>query len=150
MFPLLTLIKKLPSGKEENFFEGVMSQNWVISQNWVVVGKSQVGIKNCMSSWTIWKGVIKTFAKFTGKHLCQSLFFNKVAGLKPKACNFFKKETLAHVFSCKFCKVFKEQLLIWNWYLSFQCPFSRKTQKINHGHNLIGWKVLWPWGLQLY
>ena len=23
------------------------------------------------------------FAKFTGKHLCQSLFFNKVAGLRP-------------------------------------------------------------------
>ena len=28
------------------------------------------------------KGVLKTFAKFTGKHLCQSLFFNKVAGFK--------------------------------------------------------------------
>ena len=28
-------------------------------------------------------GVFKTFAKFTGKHLCQSLFFNKVAGLRP-------------------------------------------------------------------
>ena len=27
------------------------------------------------------KGVIKNFAKFTGKHLCQSLF-NKVAGLR--------------------------------------------------------------------
>ena len=26
------------------------------------------------------KGVIRNFAKFTGKHLCQSLFFNKVAG----------------------------------------------------------------------
>ena len=25
------------------------------------------------------KGVFKKFAKFTGKHLCQSLFFNKVA-----------------------------------------------------------------------
>ena len=24
-------------------------------------------------------GVLKNFAKFTGKHLCQSLFFNKVA-----------------------------------------------------------------------
>ena len=24
------------------------------------------------------KGVLKNFAKFTGKHLCQSLFFNKV------------------------------------------------------------------------
>ena len=28
------------------------------------------------------KGVLKIFAKFTGKHLCQSLFFNKIAGLK--------------------------------------------------------------------
>ena len=27
------------------------------------------------------KGALKNFAKFTGKHLCQSLFFNKVAGL---------------------------------------------------------------------
>ena len=27
------------------------------------------------------KGGFKNFAKFTGKHLCQSLFFNKVAGL---------------------------------------------------------------------
>ena len=24
------------------------------------------------------KGVLRNFAKFTGKHLCQSLFFNKV------------------------------------------------------------------------
>ena len=30
------------------------------------------------------KGVLKSFAKFTGKHLCQSLFFNKVE-------KFFKK-----------------------------------------------------------
>ena len=27
------------------------------------------------------KGVFKNFAKLTGKHLCQSLFFNKVEGL---------------------------------------------------------------------
>ena len=27
------------------------------------------------------KGVLRNFTKFTGKHLCQSLFFNKVAGL---------------------------------------------------------------------
>ena len=25
------------------------------------------------------KGVLKNFAKFTGKHLCQSIFFNQVA-----------------------------------------------------------------------
>ena len=35
--------------------------------------------------------VLKTFAKFTGKHLCQSLFFTKVAGA---AWNFIKKENL--------------------------------------------------------
>ena len=29
------------------------------------------------------KGVLRNFAKFTGKHLCQRLFFNKVAGLRP-------------------------------------------------------------------
>ena len=29
------------------------------------------------------KGVHRNFAKLTGKQLCQSLFFNKVAGLRP-------------------------------------------------------------------
>ena len=29
------------------------------------------------------KGVLGNFAKFTGKHQCQSLFFNKVAALRP-------------------------------------------------------------------
>ena len=35
------------------------------------------------------KGVLRNFAKFVGKHLCQSLVFSKVAGLQ--VCNFFKK-----------------------------------------------------------
>ena len=29
------------------------------------------------------KGVLRNFAKFIGKHLGQSLFLNKVAGLRP-------------------------------------------------------------------
>ena len=29
------------------------------------------------------KGLLRNFTEFTGKHLCQSLFFNKVAGLRP-------------------------------------------------------------------
>ena len=29
------------------------------------------------------KGALKNFTKSIGKHLCQSLFFNKVAGLRP-------------------------------------------------------------------
>ena len=49
------------------------------------------------------KGILRNFAKFTGKHLCESLF-NKVAGA---ACNFIKKETLAQVFFCEFCEICK-------------------------------------------
>ena len=78
----------------------------------------------------------KSFAKLTGKHLCQSLFFNKGAGLPyfpafgmnkgrhgvirivslriqsecgkiRQACNFITKETLVKMFSCEFCEIFK-------------------------------------------
>ena len=49
------------------------------------------------------KGVLKNFAKFIRKHLCQSLFFNKVADLRP--ATLFK--TLAQTFSCGFWKIFK-------------------------------------------
>ena len=65
-------------------------------------------ISNCQkqpSKFSIKKGVLKRFAKSTGKHLCQSLFFNKVAGLRPQTCNFIEKETLAQVSSCEFCEI---------------------------------------------
>ena len=50
--------------------------------------------------------VLRNFAKFTGKHLCQSLFSDKVVGLGP--ATLLKKETLALVFFCEFCKIFKD------------------------------------------
>ena len=50
------------------------------------------------------KDVLKIFAKFTGNHLCQSLFSNKSAGLCYSTL--LKKETLAKVFSCEFCDTF--------------------------------------------
>ena len=51
------------------------------------------------------KSVLRNFAKFTGKHLCQSLFFNNVAGLRP--ATLLKKETLAQVFSSEFFEISK-------------------------------------------
>ena len=42
------------------------------------------------------KGGLRNFTKFTGKHLRQSLFFNKVASLRPAIL--LKKETLPQVF----------------------------------------------------
>ena len=46
-------------------------------------------------------GVLRNFPKFTGKHLCQSLF------CRPQACNFIKNKALAQVFSCEFCEISK-------------------------------------------
>ena len=57
------------------------------------------------------KGVLRNFTKFTGKHLCQSLFFNKVADLRPQVCDFIKKETLEQVFSCGFYEISKNTVL---------------------------------------
>ena len=51
------------------------------------------------------KVVLVNFAKFTGKHLCQNLFFNKVAVLRP--AGLLEKETLAQVFSCEFYEINK-------------------------------------------
>ena len=45
---------------------------------------------------------LKILQNFKGKHLCWSLFFNKVA---------LKKETPTQVFSCKFCKYFNNTFL---------------------------------------
>ena len=50
------------------------------------------------------KGVLKNFAKIHRKAPVPESLFYKVAGLKPKACSFIKKETLAQVFSCEFCE----------------------------------------------
>ena len=33
---------------------------------------------------------------------------NTCARVWPEACNFIKKETLAHMFSCEFCEIFKK------------------------------------------
>ena len=48
------------------------------------------------------KGVLRNLTKLTRKHLFQSLFFHKVADLRPET---LLKKTLAQVFSCEFSKV---------------------------------------------
>ena len=40
--------------------------------------------------------------------MCQSFFFNKVAGLRPAT---FLKKRLALVFSCEFCEISKNTFL---------------------------------------
>ena len=63
------------------------------------------------------RGVLREFAKFTRKHLCQSLFFNKVAWLRPATLS---KRRLWHkcLFSSEFCQISKNTVFIEHlWWL---------------------------------
>ena len=86
-------------------------------------------------------GVLKNFAKFTGKHPCQSLLIK----LQAEVCNFIKKETAAQVFSCEFCEHFKNTFLtehLWitaSEVLKGRAPANKSTLSLTH---LIVWSVL--------
>ena len=49
------------------------------------------------------KGVLRDFAKFTGKHLWQDLFLN--------ACDFIKKEAVTQMFFLNFAKFLRTSFL---------------------------------------
>ena len=58
------------------------------------------------------KGALRNFTKFTGKHLCQSFFFNKVAGVRP--ATLLKKRLSRRCFPVNFVKFLRT-------------PFSQNT-----------------------
>ena len=55
------------------------------------------------------KDALRNFTKFTGKHLCQSLFFNQAAGLRPAAS--FAKRLWHRCFPVSFAKFLKTPFL---------------------------------------
>ena len=54
---------------------------------WIVQSRGRLtksgALRSSHQRCSVRKGVLRNFANFTGKHLCQSLFFNKVAGNRP-------------------------------------------------------------------
>ena len=101
-----------------------------------------VCVRSSHQRCSVRKGVLKNFAKFTGKHLCKSLFFNEVAGLRP--ATLLKKRLWHRCFPVNFAKFLRT-------------PFLQNTS----GRPLlmcvcVGWKrrvmrvLLWPdskpWG----
>ena len=65
---------------------------------------------------TVWN----SFKKFIGKHICRSLFLNKVAGLLP---TIFLKNSPVQTFSCEIRQFFAEHLrglfLPCDWFYPF-------------------------------
>ena len=68
------------------YFGSYLQRQVVSSQSMFRSGRQELFCKT---------GVLKTFSKFTGKRLCQSLFFIKVTGLRPAA---LLKKRLWHSF----------------------------------------------------
>ena len=80
------------------------------------------------------KGVIKDSTKFTGKHLCWSLFFNKVADLRLAT---LLKKRLQRCFSVNFAKTtfftehlrWLQQTNVGSKYSSYHFAMSQKIKK---------------------
>ena len=79
------------------------------------------------------KSVLRNFTKFTGKRLCQSLFPNKIAGLRPAIL--LKKRHWRSCFLVNFCEISKNIFFIehlWLLLLSFLArSFFFKAMKLD-------------------
>ena len=91
------------------FFVSCLFLSFALSRNFLRPNKTPLFVREA-------KCFIKSFANnhsnrsshqnHRSRILCQSLFLIKLQA-KAKACNFVKKETLAQVFSSKFCEISK-------------------------------------------
>ena len=83
----------------------LLNKNSRLKSSLLVGIMKRVKYRSSHQRCSVKKGVLRKFSKFTGKHLCQSHFLNKVTALRPEIL--FKKETLTQVFSCEFCIISK-------------------------------------------
>ena len=106
----------------------------MLTPNYMMWWKKQPPeVRSSHQRCSIWKGVLRNFIKFTGKHLCQSLFFNKVAGLRPKD-NFFKNTFFTeHLWTTASEKCFYEKGVLENFakftgkHLCWSLVFNKET-----------------------
>ena len=75
---------KVPNGLFEGWFkDGLVTFKQILYSRYVRKSSFFKHIQKQPPEVFYKKGVIRNVAKFTGKHLCQSLSFNKVAALRP-------------------------------------------------------------------
>ena len=68
---------------------------------------------------SIRKGVLKNFTKFTGKHLCQSLFLIK---LKALGLQLYLKRDSGTGVSCEFCEISKNTFSTEHLWMTASAP----------------------------
>ena len=94
-----------------------------------------VKVQSCRSSQRsrfLKLGVIRNFAKFTGKHLCQCLFLNKVAGKRP--ATLLKKRFWYRCFLVNFANFLRTPFLTehvwWPMYLIYFSGDKKPSKEI--------------------
>ena len=109
-----------------------------------------ITLKGSHRRCSIEKGVLKNFAKFTGKQLYQSLFFNnKDAGLRPPTL--WKKGLWHRCFPVNFAKflrtVFRQNTSRRLLLSTADCPFRRPKEKrpTFRFHSLISKLLIFCW-----
>ena len=87
-----------------------------VSKHWFIY-------KSSHQRSSVLKSVLRNLAKFTWKHLCQSIFFNKVAGLKA-----LKRE---YIFS-KYSRNLNISVIFWTCYTKNNFPIIFSKYKKPH------------------
>ena len=68
--------------KTEEILHGKLQFLCIVSCHTYFFEKQKFYVRSSQRRCSVKKDVLRNFAKFTGKHLYRSLFFNKVAGLR--------------------------------------------------------------------
>ena len=99
----------------------------------IAVGRNRSNHPRC----SVRKGVIRNFWKLTGKHLRQSLFFNKIAGLRP--VTLLKKRLWHRCFLVNVAKFLRTPL--------GDCFWRKKQSSVCHNKKLTSVLIvcLVPW-----
>ena len=86
--------------------------------NWISRGFNICNFISTCSQVSEHVGVLKNYAKLTGKHWYWSLFLIKLQASHFQPVTFVKKETPARVFSFEFCEIFKKTFSIEQLYVT--------------------------------
>ena len=96
------------------------------------------------------KDAFRNFARFTGKHLCWSLFFNKVAGLRPGTL--LKKRLWHRSFLVNFVKFLRTPFFTEHLWTTVSQDIGMTYGKLLHlvyDWNLRKWFAIFYWPLHL-
>ena len=105
--------------------KGTKKVIWEQQTRWLLLGV----IRSSCPEMFCKKGVLRNFTKFTGKHLCQSFFFNKVAGLRSAT---LLKKNFVKFLRTPFCIEHLWCLLLCYWMFNMEVTIFEFFEKLCH------------------